>query len=53
MTDQELVHRAVCEAQRILEDYLQRRPQNDERRVLDRLVEVLERSRRRPIAGLE
>ena len=43
MTDQELALRAVCEAQRILEDYLQPRPQNNERRILDRLVEVLER----------
>jgi len=34
-----------------LEDYLQPRPQNNERHVLDRLVEVLERSRCRPIAA--
>ena len=40
MTDQQL---AVSEAQRILEEYLQPRPQNHERRVLDQLVEVLER----------
>jgi hypothetical protein len=43
MTDQELALQAVGEAQRILEVYLQPRPQNNERRILDRLVEVLER----------
>jgi hypothetical protein len=43
MTDQELALQAVSEAQRILEVYLQPRPQNNERRILDRLVEVLER----------
>jgi hypothetical protein len=43
MTDQELALHAVGEAQRILEIYLQPRPQNNERRILDRLVEVLER----------
>jgi hypothetical protein len=43
MTDQELALHAVSEAQRILEVYLQPRPQNNERRILDRLVEVLER----------
>ena len=43
MTDQELALQAVGEAQRILEAYLQPRPQNNERRILDRLVEVLER----------
>ena len=43
MTDQELAVQAVSEAQRILEVYLQPRPQNNERRILDRLVEVLER----------
>jgi hypothetical protein len=43
MTDQELALQAVSEAQRILEKYLQPRPQNNERRNLDRLVEVLER----------
>ena len=43
MTDQELALQAVGEAQRILEVYLQPRPQTNERRILDRLVEVLER----------
>ncbi len=43
MTDQELALQAVSEAQQILELYLQPRPQNNERRILDRLVEVLER----------
>ena len=43
MTDQQLVLQAVNEAQRILEEYLEPRPQNDER-ILAELVEVLERS---------
>jgi hypothetical protein len=43
MTDQQLALQAVSEAQRILEEYLQPRPQNNERRILDQLVEVLER----------
>jgi hypothetical protein len=42
MTDQQLALQAVSEAQRILEEYLQPRPQNNERRILDQLVEVLE-----------
>ena len=42
MTDQQLALEAINEAQLILEDYLQPRPQNNER-ILDRLVEVLER----------
>jgi hypothetical protein len=42
MTDQQLALRAVSEAQRILEEYLQPRPQNNEC-ILDKLVEVLER----------
>lgn len=42
MTDQQLAFQAVSEAQRILEKYLEPRPQNNER-ILDRLVEVLER----------
>jgi len=42
MTDQQLVLQAVNEAQRILEDYLEPRPQNNER-ILAELVEVLER----------
>ena len=43
MTDQGLALRAVSEAQRILEEYLRPRLQNNERRILDRLVEVFER----------
>jgi len=43
MTDQQLALQAVSEAQRILEEYLQPRPQNSEQRILDQLVEVLER----------
>jgi hypothetical protein len=43
MTDQQLALQAVSEAQRILEEYLQPRPQNNER-ILDKLVEVLERA---------
>ena len=43
MTDQQLALEAVSEAQRILEEYLEPRPQNNERRILDQLVEVLER----------
>jgi|SRR6266478_80281 hypothetical protein len=42
MTDQQLAPQAINEAQLILEDYLRPRPQNHER-ILDRLVEVLER----------
>ena len=42
MTDQQLALQAVSEAQRILEEYLQPRPQNNER-ILDKLGEVLER----------
>jgi hypothetical protein len=42
MTDQQLALEAINEAQHILEDYLRPRPQNNER-ILDRLVEVLER----------
>ena len=42
MTDQQLALQAVSEAQRILEEYLQPRPQNNER-ILDKLLEVLER----------
>ncbi|MEH2563396.1 hypothetical protein [Bradyrhizobium sp. AZCC 2289] len=42
MTDQQLALQAINEAQLILEDYLLPRPQNNER-ILDRLVEVLER----------
>ena len=43
MTDQELALQAVSDAQRILEEYLQPRPRNNERVIIDRLVEVLER----------
>jgi len=42
MTDQQLAIAAIGEAQLILEEYLQPRPQNNER-ILDKLVEVLER----------
>ncbi|MGY4477617.1 MULTISPECIES: hypothetical protein [Bradyrhizobium] len=42
MTDQQLALQAVSEAQRILNEYLQPRPHDNER-ILDRLVEVLER----------
>ena len=42
MTDQQLILQAVNQAQRILEGYLEPRPQNDER-TLTELVEVLER----------
>ena len=42
MTDQQLTLQAVSDAQRILEEYLEPRPHNNER-ILDRLVEVLER----------
>ena len=43
MTDEQLAIQAVSDAQRILEEYLQPRPRNNERVILDRLVEVLER----------
>ena len=42
MTDQQLALHAVSEAQRILEEYLQPRPRNNDR-ILDELVEILER----------
>lgn len=42
MTDQQLALQAISEAQLILEEYLQPRPQ-DNARILDKLVEVLER----------
>lgn len=42
MTDQQLALQGITQAQHILEEYLQPRPQNNER-ILDRLVEVLER----------
>jgi hypothetical protein len=42
MTDQQLTLQAMSEAQRILEEFLEPRP-HDDRRILERLVEVLER----------
>ena len=42
-TDQQLALEAINEAQLILEEYLRPRPQNNER-ILDKLVEVLERA---------
>lgn len=42
MTDQQLALQAINEAQLILEEYLRPQPQNNER-ILDRLVEILER----------
>ena len=43
MTDQQLALQALSSAQRILEEYLLPRPHNNERMILDRLVEVLDR----------
>ena len=43
MTDHQLVLQAVNEAQRLLEQYLEPRLHNEER-ILDELVEVLERA---------
>jgi hypothetical protein len=43
MTDQQLTLQAIGEAQSILEEYLQPRPYSDSERILDKLVEVLER----------
>jgi hypothetical protein len=43
MTDEHLALQAVSDAQRILEEYLEPRPRNNERMILDKLVEVLER----------
>ncbi len=43
MTDQQLALQAVSEAQLILEEYLEPRPHNNNERILDKLVEVLER----------
>ena len=42
MSDQELAVQAISEAQQILEEYLEPR-RHDKERLLDRLVEVLER----------
>jgi hypothetical protein len=41
MTDEQLALQAVSDAQRILEEYLEPRPRNNERIILDRLVEAL------------
>ncbi|MDB5605032.1 MAG: hypothetical protein JWP25_1932 [Bradyrhizobium sp.] len=43
MTDQQLALQAVSDAQRILEEYLEPRPHNNNERILERLIEVLER----------
>jgi hypothetical protein len=42
MSDQDLAVQAISEAQHILEEYLEPRPHDNER-LLDKLVEVLER----------
>ena len=42
MTDQQLALHAISEAQCILDEYLQPRPHDNER-ILDKLVEILER----------
>ena len=41
MTDRQLAFQADSETQLILEEYLQPRPNNDDARILDKLVEVL------------
>ncbi|MFB6419007.1 hypothetical protein [Bradyrhizobium tunisiense] len=43
MRDAEKALQAVSDAQRILEEYLKPQPRNNERAILDQLVEVLER----------
>jgi hypothetical protein len=43
MTDEQLAIQAVRDAQQILEKYLEPTPRNNERMILDKLVEVLER----------
>jgi hypothetical protein len=43
MTDQQTMLRAVSNARRILEEYLEPRPHDNER-LLNRLVEVLDRN---------
>jgi hypothetical protein len=43
MTDQQTMLQAVSNAQRILEEYLEPRPHDNER-LLNRLVEVLDRN---------
>jgi len=42
MTDQQITLKAMSDAHRILENYLEPRSHNDQR-ILERLVEVLER----------
>lgn len=41
--EEDLALQAVSDAQRILEEYLQPQPRNNERAILDELVEILER----------
>ena len=41
MTDEQLALQAVSDAQRILEEYLEPRPRNNERVILDKLVSAL------------
>lgn len=43
LTDAQLAIQAVSDAQQILDEYLEPRPRSNERALLDRLVEVLER----------
>jgi hypothetical protein len=43
MHDEELALQAVSDAQRILEEYLKPQPRNNERAMLDELVEILGR----------
>ena len=43
MTDQELALQGVSDTQRVLQDYLQPRPQHNGRHIPGRLVEVLDR----------
>jgi hypothetical protein len=43
MKDEQLALQALGDAQRILEEYLKPTPHKNERMILDRLVEVLER----------
>ena len=43
MTDEQLAVEAVRQAQRLLEEYLEPRPRANERIILDKLVEILER----------
>ncbi|MGY4509058.1 hypothetical protein [Bradyrhizobium sp. USDA 3650] len=43
MHDEDLALQAVSDAQIILEEYLKPQPRNNERAILDQLVEILER----------